>query len=322
LDEETLRYLMAWRKVAAGDWDSLTAGQTIDCVVTKKNKGGLEVTVGSLRGFMPAGQVEMGFVSDLESYVGQQLRAQIIEANQKKRNLVVSRRAHLMEERKAGEAELWKNITVGQNFPGKITTLKDYGAFVDIGGADGFLHIGEISWSRINKPSDVLQIGQEVEVQIISLDKEKKKIGLGMRQLITNPWSAVTMNYPAESTVAGKVTRIADFGAFVELEPGVEGLVHISELDYARVHRVADVLKVGQEIAAKVTSVDPDKRRIGLSIKALKTRPEVKGGKKRVSDSDLAPGAGEKYERQRKGPLKGGMGAGSGSLFGNPTDFG
>lgn len=307
------------RKVT-GDWESLAAGQTVDCVVTKTNKGGLEVTVGSLRGFMPAGQVDLMFVSELESFVGQQLRAQIVEANPRKRNLVVSRRAHLLEERKEAEAELWKTIKVGQNLPGRVKTLKDYGAFIDIGGADGFLHIGEISWSRINKPSDVLQVGQEVEVQVISLDPEKKKIGLGMRQLVTNPWSAVTTNYPVESTVSGKVTRIADFGAFVELEPGVEGLVHISEIDYARVNRVADALKVGQEIQAKVTAVDPDKRRIGLSIKALKAKPEGQGGK-RPSEQDLAPGGGEPYQRKRKGPLKGGMGNSSGGLFGNPADY-
>ncbi|GAB4155452.1 MAG: hypothetical protein Tsb009_32240 [Planctomycetaceae bacterium] len=305
------------RKVT-GNWDAVSVGQTTDCVVTGSNKGGLEVTVGGLRGFMPAGQVDLGFVSDLSDYVGQQLRVQVLEVNPKKRNLVVSRRAHLQEERKGAEEELWKNIAVGQNHPGKVKTLKNYGAFIDIGGADGFLHVSEISWSRITHPSEVLKVGQEVEVQITSLDREKKRIGLGMRQLVTNPWSAVTMNYPAESTVSGKVTRIADFGAFVELEPGVEGLVHISEIDHSRVRRVADVLKVGQEVEAKVVNVDPDKRRISLSIKALKVKPE---GDKPKKDEDLAPGGGAAYERKRKGPLKGGMGESTGALFGNPDDY-
>ena len=156
-------------------------------------------------------------------------------------------------------------------------------------------------------------------MQIISLDPEKKKVGLGMRQLVADPWLAVSINYPSGSTATGKVTRLADFGAFVELEPGVEGLVHVSEIDYKRVQHVSDVLKTDQQVTVKVLEVDPDKRRVSLSIKALLARPE---GKKGPSDVDLAPGQGEVYERKHKGPLKGGTGSGSSSLFGNPNDFG
>lgn len=304
---------------SAGNWETVAEGQTVDSMVTGTNKGGLEVSIGSLRGFMPASQVDLGFVSNLETYVGQKLSVRITEVNAKKRRLIVSRRAILELERKDLEAELWEKLAVGQTHSGKVKTIKDYGAFVDIGGVDGFLHIGEISHSRIRHPSDVLKEGQEVDVQVLKLEPEKKKISLGMRQLIQDPWKTVTSNYPAESTVAGKVTRVADFGAFVELEPGIEGLVHVSEIAYQRVNRVADVLKEGQEVQAKVLDVDPDRKRIGLSIKALLPKPADKS-RPAVEDRPVEP-----YQRQRKGPLKGGTSdslSKPGGLFGNPNDFG
>ena len=302
----------------AGNWESVSVGQVVECMVMKTNKGGLEVNVGNLRGFMPASQVDSSFVENLETFVGQKLQAEVTESNPKKRKLVVSRRKIIAAERAEQEAELWKTLSVGQNYPGKVKTVKNYGAFIDIGGIDGFLHIGEISHSHIRHPSDVLSEGQEVHVQVISLEPEKKKIGLGMKQLIADPWQAVSTNYPAESTVNGKVTRVADFGAFVQLEPGVEGLVHISEIDHSRVGRVADVLKVGQEIEAKVLEVDTDRNRISLSIKALKAAPEGK------RDKDVPPES-PAYVRKRTGPLKGGNSqdlSQGGGLFGNPNDFG
>lgn len=300
-----------------GNWESLAAGQIVDCMVTKTNKGGLEVTVGALRGFMPASQVDLNFVSDLESYVGRKLRAQVVEVNSKKRNLVLSHRAYLQIERKEAEEELWKTLEVGRQFTGTVKTIKHFGAFVDIGGVDGFLHVGEMSWSRVKHPSELLQVGQQVEVQVISLDEEKKRIGLGMRQLIPNPWVTATANYPVGETVSGKVTKIADFGAFVQLEPGLEGMVHISELDYKRVKSVGDVLQVGQEIELKVLDVNPDRKRISLSLKALKEKPEELKREER-SDEQRKPGGAK-----RKVPLKGGMGstAGRGGLFGDPRDF-
>ena len=305
---------------SAGNWDTVAVGQNTDCMVVNTNKGGLEVTVGSLRGFLPASQVDLGFVSDLSQYVGQKLTVQITEVNQKKRRLIVSRRTILQLERKDLEAELWTKLAVGQTLSGKVKTIKDYGAFVDIGGTDGFLHIGEISHSRIRHPSDVISEGQQVEVQILKLEPEKKKISLGMKQLVQDPWIAVTSNYPADSTVTGKVTRVADFGAFVELEPGVEGMVHVSEISHTRVHRVSDVLKTGQEIEAKVLEADPDRKRISLSIKALIAKPADKS-RRGAAEKPVEP-----YERINTGPLKGGtsdsLSKPGGGLFGNPTDFG
>lgn len=298
----------------SGDWDALIAGQTIECTVNGTNKGGLDVAVGTLRGFMPASQVELFFVEDLSAFVGQKLRARIIEVNPKRRRLVVSRRALLQEERAAAEAEMLQEIAPDQTRTGRVKTIKDYGAFVDLGGIDGFLHIGQISWARINHPSEVISEGQSVEVKVLTVDAEKKKISLGMRQLSDNPWANAEAKFAKGSTFTGKVTRTEQFGAFVELEPGVEGLVHISELDYRRVGRVTDVLNVGQMTDVQVLEVDPGRKRISLSVKALKAKPEEQA----PAAEDAAP----VVERKRSGPLKGGIGGNiEGGLFGNPGDF-
>ena len=298
-----------------GNWEAVSPGQIVDCTVSRSNKGGLEVSVGSLRGFLPAGQVDLHYISDLEPYVGQKLRVKVLDANEKKRNLVVSRRAYLEVERKQAAEELWKTLAEGQVLPGTVTTLKDYGAFVDLGGADGFLHISEIGWSRIRHPADVLTVGQPVEVKVLSIDTDKQRISLGMRQLIADPWATAAETFAKGTTVSGTVTRTTEFGAFVELTAGVEGLIHISELDHARVRKVTDVLKNGQEVEAQVLEVDPERKRISLSLKALAAKP----AEPKPDESQPV----EPYRRKRKGPLKGGTSSLSGGgLFGNPSDFG
>lgn len=300
-----------------GNWEELAIGQVVECVVNKTNKGGLEVTVSNMRAFLPASQVDVGFVSSLDSYVGQRFPVQITEVNPAKRNLVVSRRVLVIQERKEKAGVFWEQVEVGQQYAGTVKTLKDYGAFVDLGGVDGFLHVGEMSWTRIKHPSDLLQEGQPVDVVILSLDREKQKIGLGMRQLAQNPWNLAVDKYAVGTTTSGKVTRLSDFGAFIELEAGVEGLIHISELDHKRVKRVGDVLNVGQEVQAQVLEVNPERQRISLSLKALKAKPEE------PKDEDMAPSKGQSYERKRKEPLRGGTGSqGGGGLFGNPGDYG
>ena len=301
---------------ARGNWEELTVGQVTECIVNKTNKGGLEVTVGGLRAFLPASQVDLGFVTSMDALVGQKLVVQITELNPAKRNLVVSRRSVMIAERKELAGAFWEKVEVGQQFSGTVKTIKDYGVFIDLGGADGFLHIGEMSWTRVKHPSEVLQEGQQCDVVVLSLDREKQKIGLGMRQLSHNPWGSVESTYAVGNEVKGKITRTTDFGAFVELEPGVEGLIHISEMDHQRIRKVTDVVNVGQEVQAQVLEVARDRQRISLSLKALKQKPE------KPKDEDLAPGKGEVYERKRKEPLRGGKTMGSGGgLFGNPGDF-
>lgn len=304
------------RKKVTGNWNELAVGQVVDAVVNKTNKGGLEVTIGSLRGFMPAGQVDLVYHSDLEPFVGRKLQATILEVNEKKRNLVVSHKAFQEIERAEKAKTLWQELALGQTMTGYVKNLKDYGAFIDIGGADGFLHIGEMSWQHIKHPKDLLKEGQEVEVQIISLEPERSRIGLSLKALQKDPWMIAAETYGPGTITRGKVTRTTKFGAFVKLDEGVEGLVHISELAHSHVGRVTDVVKVDQEIEVKVLSVDPDSRRMSLSIKELTPAPEP------VRDEDLAPSGESDYQRKRKGPLKGGSSAGSGSgLFGNPDDF-
>ncbi len=302
------------------NWDAVSTGQIVDCLVTKTNKGGLEVTFGTLRGFLPAGQVDFRYVDDLKPFVGQKIRVKIIEANRQKRNLVVSRRDYLEIEREKQEQELWSAIELGQTFTGTVKTIKDYGAFIDVGGTDGFLHIGEISWTRINHPSDVLQVGQSVEVKILSLDPEKKRIGLGMKQLAQSPWATVAEKYSSGQTVNGKVTRTTNFGAFIELESGIEGLVHISELDYKRVNKVTDVLNVDQEVDVQVIDVNSDQHRIRLSLKSLKSQDEPT--KSSDQHEPNTPNEIPPTESKAKAPLKGGIGeATKDALFGNPIDY-
>lgn len=304
----------AARKVTGGDWSAVAVGQVVDCMVNKTNKGGLEITVGGLRGFMPKGQVGLGFIEDFEVYVGQKLTGKITEVNQQKRRLIVSAKALQIEEREAKEGEVWETLNVGDQKEGTVKTIKDYGAFVDIGGLDGLIHVGEMSWNRIQHPRDILQEGQTVTVKILQVDRDKKKISLGMKQLMSNPWDYATTRYEKGRSVEGKVTRITDFGAFVELEPGLEGLVHISELDHKRVAKVSDVLSEGQDIEIQVLEVNPNKKRISLSLKALKDKPEPV---KPVEEEQV-----ERRPRVENKNLRGGMGSGGGGgLFGNPKDY-
>ncbi|AMV21946.1 30S ribosomal protein S1 [Planctomyces sp. SH-PL14] len=302
----------------SGDWDSVSPGQVVECMVTKTNKGGLDITVGSLRGFLPASQADVGYVANLESLVGQKITAKVTEVNPARRRLVVSRRQLLMEEREVASKELMQTLQVGDTRTGRVKTIKDFGAFIDLGGVDGFLHVGQISWVRINHPKDVLQEGQTVEVKVLTIDPETKKISLGMRQLASNPWANAEDKYAKGSNVTGRVSRVEPFGAFVELEPGMEGLIHISELDHKRIKRVTEVVDVGQMVEVQVLEVDPGRKRISLSAKALKEKP----ADQLAAEAAAAAPEPAHVPRRPRNDLKGGIGGqGRGGLFGNPRDF-
>ncbi|MGD9644629.1 MAG: 30S ribosomal protein S1 [Pirellulales bacterium] len=256
--------------VSIGDWSQVSEGLVVEARISGHNKGGLECDVNQLRGFIPASQVALYRVEDLSQFVGEKWECVVTEAKPEKRNLVLSRRAYLEREKEASREQLLTELAVGQTREGVVRSLQPFGAFVDLGGVDGLLHVSQISWARVTHPSEVLEVGQHLNVRILKIDPETHKIALGCKDFQENPWTHATSKFPVRSTVHGRVTKLMDFGAFVEIEPGIEGLVHISELDHKRVFRVGDVLSVGQEVDAQVMSVDVDKRRIGLSIKALK----------------------------------------------------
>ncbi|MDO4858605.1 MAG: S1 RNA-binding domain-containing protein [Thermoguttaceae bacterium] len=304
------------------DWASLEKGMKLEVTVTASNTGGLECKVKSLRGFIPMSQICSGPVENIEQYVGQKIECIIIEVDPKLRKLILSRRKVLDKERDAKRKELLASLAVGQVHTGVVRKIMDFGVFVDIGGVDGLLHISQLSWDRIKHPSDVLKEGDEITVRIEKIDEKTKKISFAYRDMQVNPWSTVEEKYPVDSTVTGKVTRISEFGAFVELEPMIEGLVHISALTNHRVGKVTDVVNVGDVVTAKVLSIDAKKHKISLSMKALIEAPPVpeKSEEEKAKDQKKAEAREFKPIKRPKangGQLRGGRDSGGqGGLFG------
>jgi ribosomal protein S1/(E)-4-hydroxy-3-methyl-but-2-enyl pyrophosphate reductase len=236
--------------------------------VTEVVKGGLLVDLG-MRGFVPASQIELSFVDDLNKYIGQNLRLRVIEYDPFKKKLVLSQKVILAEEQIAKREELFRTLQEGDIVKGIVRRIVNFGAFIDLGGADGLLHVSDMAYSRVNNPSEIVKVDDEVEVQVLNVDKEKGRISLGLKQLKVNPWSVIAEKYPLGAIVKGKVVRIATFGAFVQLEDGVDALVHISQLADHRVSKVEDIVEVGQVITAKVIECKPEEKRISLSIKEV-----------------------------------------------------
>jgi small subunit ribosomal protein S1 len=291
------------------DWSSVAVGQIVEARVTATNKGGLAVDVNGIRGFMPISQVDLYRVEEPEQYVNQRLRCLVAEVNREERNLVVSRRALLEKEREEARDKLWAELEEGQVREGVVRSVREFGAFVDLGGVDGLIHVSELSWTRVKDPGEVVQPGQRVKVVVLKIDLEKRKVGLGMRQLTASPWDAAGLNYPSGAVVQGKVTRLAEFGAFVELEPGVEGLVHVSELAPQRVRKPADVVKVGQSVQVKVLNSDPANRRLSLSLKAVAVQEAEAAAAAAAAAEEEAAAEPVKPRRPRTTPLRGGVGS-------------
>jgi small subunit ribosomal protein S1 len=300
--------LLLSRKGAAveADWDSVAVGLIVEARVTEVNKGGLAVDIDGIRGFMPISQIELFRVDDAAAYVNQKLRCMVTEVDPSERNLVVSRRALLEKEREENREKLWNVLAEGQIYEGIVRSVKDFGAFVDLGGVDGLLHVSEMSWQRVQDPTTFVQPGQKVKVVVLKIDRERRKVSLGLKQLTASPWDAVPEKYHVGQVVTGKVTRTTDFGAFVELEPAVEGLIHISELSPVRVRRVIDVVKPGQEVQIAILNIDKEQRRISLSLKAaLPKEDEAAAAPEEEPEEEEAPA---KPSRPRTTPLRGGIG--------------
>lgn len=296
--------------VEVDDWADIEEGMIVEARVTGHNTGGLECQVNQLRGFIPVSQVALYRVEDLDQFVDQKFPCLVTEANPRRRNLVLSRRAVLEREREEAREQLWESLAPGQVHEGVVRKLMDFGAFVDLGGVDGLLHISQLAWGRVNHPSEVLSEGQTIRVKIEKIDRENRRIGLAYREMLENPWDTAVKKFPEGGVFEGTVTKLMEFGAFVEMEPGVEGLVHISELSHKRVWRPADVVKEGDRVEVLVLSVDPAAQRMSLSMKQLQ-QPEPDKRAKSESDEPGEP-APKKTRRQPAGPLKGGLGRGSG----------
>lgn len=266
-DEGTMK-LSKRRADEESAWEHLEDAQknseVLEAPVVEVVKGGLVVDVG-LRGFVPASLIAPGFVHDLEPFLGQTVRVRVLEIDRHKRRAILSRKDVLAEESKAKQDEVWSKIEEGQIWEGTVKSLTDFGAFVDLGGVDGLLHISEMSWTRINHPSELLEVGQPVRVKVIRLNPEKGKISLGLRQVEGSPWDKASQRFEEGRIYRGQVVRLAPFGVFVQLEPGIDGLVHISQLADYRVNNPAEVVEVGEEVAVKVLQVDPERKRISLS---------------------------------------------------------
>jgi small subunit ribosomal protein S1 len=248
-------------------WDNLEVGNIVEGTVTGMNKGGLELEVKGMRGFMPAGQVDLYFQKDISVFIGQKMQAEVTQFDAHAKNLVLSRRNILEREKEEARQKLLAELEEGQTRQGTVRNVTDFGAFVDLGGADGLLHISEMSYKRGQKPSDFVKVGDIVDVKIIKFDKATGKMSLSLKQARPDPWVGVETKYATGSTVTGRVTKIEPFGAFIEVEEGIEGLLPVSEMSWQRIRHPSDVVKVGDTIKLVVLSLDPTQKRMSFSLK-------------------------------------------------------
>jgi small subunit ribosomal protein S1 len=258
-------------------------GEIIECV-----KGGLIVDIG-LRGFLPASLIDVRKIKELESYIGEKCVCKIIEVDRNRNNVVLSRKVIIEDERREQRKEILANMEVGQVKKGVVTSIADFGAFVDVNGVDGLVHISELSWNHVKHPSEVVTVNQEVDVEILDIDYEKQRLSLGLKQTQKDPWLEKIKKYSVKDIVKGKVTRIVKFGLFVQLEEELEGLVHISELSQEPVKKPSDIAKIGDEVEVRIIDIDFDKRRMAFSIRQVENpKEEVEGEEEKESKKTKA----------------------------------
>ncbi|MDC2816518.1 30S ribosomal protein S1 [Leuconostoc suionicum] len=276
-DKEGVSYLLSKKRLEARKaWENLSFGEgdTVDAKVINAVRGGLVVDVNGVRGFVPASMVADRFVSDLNQFKNKDIKAQVIEIDAAKARLILSRKAVAAQERAAQLAEAFEKLSVGEVVEGKVARLTDFGAFVDLGGVDGLVHVSEISHDRVKNPADVLTKGETVNIKILALDAEKGRISLSIKATQPGPWDKVAEEAPAGTVLEGTVKRVKDFGAFVEIFPGIEGLVHVSQISHKRIENPSEFLKSGDKVQVQVLDVKPAEERISLSMKALEEKPE------------------------------------------------
>lgn len=277
-DKENGSYMLSKRRIEAKKvWEKIQKeyeeGTIIEAPVTNVVKGGLVVDVG-VRGFVPASMVEVQFVEDFSEYKGKTLTFKIIEIEPSENRLILSHKAVIEAENEAKKGEVLDSLVEGDVVKGKVARLTNFGAFIDLGGVDGLVHISQISYGHVNEPGDVLTVGEEVDVKILSVNKEEGRISLSIKDTLPGPWEGIEERVPVGAVIDGEVKRLTSFGAFVEVFPGVEGLVHISQISHNHIATPHEVLTVGDNIKVKVLSVSPEEQRLSLSIKALEAKPE------------------------------------------------
>ncbi|MBV0930092.1 30S ribosomal protein S1 [Lentilactobacillus sp. IMAU92037] len=283
-DKEGGSFVLSSRQIETRKvWDELAEksknDETITAKVSQAVKGGLVVDAG-VRGFIPASMISDHFVDNLNQFKGQELELKIIEIDPVENRLILSHKAIVQAEKAQEREKLMETLHEGDIVEGTVARLTSFGAFVDLGGMDGLVHVSQIAYERVEKPSDVLKVGQQVKVKVLSVDFDRNRISLSIKQTLPEPWDGIEEKAPVGSVLEGTVKRLVDFGAFVEVFPGVEGLVHISQISHEHIATPGDVLKVGETIQVKVLDVDPERKRLALSIKALTDAPEEDKPKK------------------------------------------
>jgi small subunit ribosomal protein S1 len=271
LSKKRARFEKAWKRIEA----AAESGEPVEGHVIEVVKGGLIIDLG-VRGFLPASLVDIRRVQDLEEYRDQVLLCKVIELNRSRNNVVLSRRAVLEEERKEARQQILDRLSPGVEVEGQISNIVDFGAFVDLDGIDGLIHISELSWSHVNHPSEVLEIGQRVRVKVLDVDRDRQRISLGLKQTQTDPWQRLMDECQQGDVVAGRITKVVTFGAFAEIVSGVEGLIHISELAEHHVENPREVVQQGQDVNVKIVEIDPERRRLSLSLRRVEPDEPVK----------------------------------------------
>jgi small subunit ribosomal protein S1 len=270
LSKEKADKVKVWREISR----SCREGEVIEGEIVSRVKGGLSVDIGGIFGFLPGSQIDLKLVRNLDSLMGKRLKFKVIKFNRKRNNIVLSRRILLEEERKLLREATLKSIQEGVIVEGTVKSITDYGAFIDLGGIDGLLHITDIAWARIGHPSEKLSMGGRIKVKVLHFDREKEKVSLGLKQALPDPWDSVPEKYPMGSRIKGKVVNVTDYGVFVELEEGVEGLVHISELTWSKkMKHPSKITRMGETVEVMVLDCDPAKRRISLGMKQIEPNP-------------------------------------------------
>ncbi len=264
LSKKRARFEKAWKRIEA----AAESGEPVDGTVIEVVKGGLIIDLG-VRGFLPASLVDIRRVQDLEEFRGQELRCKVIELNRSRNNVVLSRRAMLEEERREVRQRILDDLAPGKTVKGLVSNIVDFGAFVDLDGIDGLIHISELSWSHVNHPSELLEIGQEVEVKVLDVDRDRQRISLGLKQTQADPWQRVLDSYQQGDIVHGRATKVVTFGAFVEILQGVEGLVHISELAERHIENPREIVSQGDHVLVRIIEIDAERRRLSLSMKQV-----------------------------------------------------